>query len=317
MEHIQLIFVLLLVCTAFVVSLPHPAIPCIATELVDTNLEEDWDFRIPFWENFTVSFATAAQNILPMTGIYTYEYSFCNSMYVYIGDHPGNSGFGWSYGSMLAFDGYNVVPDIPPAPPSAPSVVPPDDHIYRAYKVFSQIFVDGDAGAPCTADIGREATIDIYCGLSKANCTQVPPYTGANCLNTNSTISTDGFCLCSIQYNSTFGICRGLTISLLSNKCPPSRVKPIITPPPPFLEEGSRAVGIAFAVLAVFIFVAMLGGYVYNISVHAKRGCQAVPFYDTCTGRKDPTNYTGQPDQPAVVSLTPVSKPLPGGYGSI
>jgi len=249
-----------------------------------------------------------------MSNDYTYEFSFCNGFNVYIGDTTGGNAFGWSFGSMLSFVGYDIVPDVPPSPPLAPHTAVRDEHHeYNAYLEFSQYFVDGDSGAPCTADIGRSATVNIYCGLSKANCTQVLGNTGPECLNANPS-TNPGFCLCSIVYNKTVGLCRGLEINLLSNKCPPSRAVPI-NPPSPNNDQGSRAVGIAFSALAVLILVPMLGGYIYNITVHAKRGCQAVPFYDTCTGRKAVPDYSGNSsEQPA--KITPIAK-APGGYGSI
>jgi len=312
MKRVQLIFVFLLVCTAFVTSQPHPDVPCIAVEIVDNNLEEDWDFRIPSWENYTVTYTSSDYNIPPMSGVYTFEYSFCSGLNIYIGNTAGGTAFGWTFGSMLAFVGYDVTPDVP-LPPS-PSSPPNNDHVYRAYQEFSQYFVDGDGGAPCTADIGRSAAVNIFCGLSKANCTQIPGNTGPACLNALPTTGP-GFCLCSIQYNKTVGLCRGLVLNLLSNQCPPSRAVYVPTPNSPNIDQGSRAVGIAFSALAVIFLVAMIGGYIYNITVHAKRGCQAVPFYDTCSGRRDVPVYTGQPgEQPA--KITPIAKP-PGGYGSI
>jgi len=269
--------VCLFICTNFLAANTQP--PCVAVEFLSPYNEEEWDFRIPFWENSTVSTASPDYNIIPyMNGTWTYAYSFCKSVIVYMGDNvPTTQTLGWSFGTLTSFFGLNVSPRI-------------NSTEYSAYIEFIQIFLQGDAGSPCTDDIPRSATVNVWCGGGKANCTQVLGNKGAACISA-SDMTNPGFCLCSVQYNTTFGICSGLTLNLLSNKCPKS-YDVEIPAPAPIRPEGSRSVGIAFAILAVIVVVACIGGYIYNFTVHAKRGCQAIPFYDTCTGQRDVPYYT-------------------------
>jgi len=262
------------------------SLSCIATEYLDQYFTEQWDFRLEAWEGKTFSFVSSEYNVPPMSGAYRYQISFCNSINVYIGNQTSGS-LGWSFGTMEYFTGVDVSPPIPPSHPvSAPTVDP--IHEYAAFKEFVQVFSYGDNGAPCDYQ-PRSATVNIYCGLSKANCTQVPGNKGAACLDGSDT--HNGFCLCGIQYNTTFGVCTGLNLNILSNACPSSVTIPSGAPPPhPPTESVQNGVGIAFGVLAVLLVACILGGYVYNFVVHHKRGCAAFPFYDTCTGKKvDPT----------------------------
>jgi len=286
----------LFVCTILLAAQTQK--PCIAEEILNPYNEEEWDFRIPFWENSTVSTASPDYNIIPMNGTWTYEYSFCKGPLVYMGDHVTTTQtLGWSFGSLRSFIGLNVSPRI-------------NSTEYSAYVEFTQQFLQGDAGSPCTDDIPRSSFVNVWCGGGKANCTQVPGSKGAACISTPDS-TNPGFCLCSVQYNTTFGICNGLTLNVLSNKCPRSHDVQIPIPAP-LIPEGSRSVGIAFAILAVIIVVACIAGYIYNFTVHAKRGCQAIPFYDTCTGQKDVPYYVPS-------TTTPTSKvPVTGtGYGAI
>jgi len=288
-------------------------------EVLSSDAEEDWDFRIPYWENHTITIVSSEYNLAPMTGEYTFVYDFCNSLNIYMGNYEQNKNtFGWAFGTLTEFIGYDVIPVIPSPTPSAPTQAPSsqgprdDFHEYTAYLEFSQSFLQGDAGAPCTDDIPRSGTINIYCGLAKANCTQVPGNKGAACINANGT-TNPGFCICSIQYNATIGICSGLTINLLSNKCPPGKAVPIPVPAA-LVPDSSRSVGIAFAIMAAIIVVALFAGYIYNFTVHAKRGCQAVPFYDTCTGKRDAPSYTPSSPAPPAEREPPLTS---GSYGAI
>jgi len=305
MERVYLVFLSLLLYITLSASVLPPgqnAIPCVAVEAVDDLIHEDFDFRIQEWEKTNVSVVSNAYNLPPMSGPYTYHYSFCNSLNIYMGDNiqdPKNV-FGWSFGVLTSFVAYDINPGNA-------------SHEFAAFMQFTQIYDFGDAGSPCTEEIPRSATINIYCGIERANCTQVPGNIGAQCLNPGG-VTTPGFCLCSIHYNASVGLCKGLTLNLLSNKCPHGRAIGSDGSGNP--QDVSRMVGIAFAFLGVFIMVAIIGGYIYNFTVHSKRGCQAIPFYDTCTGKKAEPTYTSSPPTSDVL---PPSVPVttPSGYGSI
>jgi len=296
MAYLLFVFVCLFINTGILASLD---IPCVAVELLTIDTEEDWDFRIPFWENSTVAVVSSEYNIGPMNGVYTFEYSFCNNIYLYIGNQTQDKNtFGWSFGYLSSFLSHRVTPTNPTPSPVVDQ--------YAAYKGFTQEYLEGDAGAPCTKDIPRSASVNIYCGAGKANCTQVQGSKGAACINFPA--KTDpGFCLCSVEYNITYGVCGGLVLNLLSNKCPIGKNVQIPVPAPGNPDNSSRSVGIVFAVLAVIVVVVCICGYIYNFTVHAKRGCQAVPFYDTCTG---------QADKPAYIPPTTIPV-VRGGYGAI
>jgi len=289
------LYLLFTLCCVIVVRTKDFNYPCVAIEALDDGIKENWDFRIPHWYNVTVSFSTSDYNIEMMSGIYTYEYTFCESLNIYIGNSSKNQ-LGWSFGSLSTFVAYDARPDDNPSPPASR----PGD--YTAFREFTQYFIDGDYGAPCSSNRSRTAIVNVYCGIGEANCTQVPGNKGAHCLDSPST-TYPGFCLCGIEYNTTYGICSGLTLNLLSNLCPSSKVVPM-DPLHPYSNEVSRSIGIAFAVIGVLIIVAMIGGYIYNCTVHSKTGCQAVPFYDTCTGQKEIPNYSSPP--PTTTPATPV-----------
>jgi len=298
MERVHLIILSLLLYITLSTSKPPEGVrvPCIAVEGIDPLVEEDFDFRVPNWENSTVIYASENYNLPPMNGVYTYHYSFCDGINVYMGNIPQNPNnvFGWSYGVLSRF----IAHDIDPRNAS---------HEYSAFHQFTQVFSYGDSGAPCSEALPRSATVNVWCGLEKANCSQVVG-AGDHCLNGE---TNPGFCLCLIQYPSN--LCGGLLLHVLSNKCPHGRAKPIEPPSNP--PDVSRVVGITFAFLGVFIMVSIIGGYIYNFTVHSKRGCQAIPFYDTCTGKKDDPTYvvnTGTSD-----TVTPPSGGSSSGYGSI
>jgi len=279
-------------------------VPCVGVEGIDPLVEEDYDFRVPNWENSIVSYAYEVNGLPPMEGEYTFHYSFCNEINVYMGNvqNPNNV-FGWSYGALTTFKAYDVNPPLNAS------------HEYAAFHQFTQIYTYGDSGSPCS-DRPRTASVMIYCGMDKANCSQVKiEGVGDRCLNGE---TNPGFCLCFVQYQGD--VCNGLILHLLSNRCPHGKAKPI-TPDVPPPTDVSRVVGITFACLGVFIMVSIIGGYIYNFTVHSKRGCQAIPFYDTCTGKKEVVAYTAGSDPTTNVTPTDVTPPPSGGsssgYGSI
>jgi len=281
-----MLFVLLLLCLVVVNSSIEP-IPCYATEYLDQYFMELWDFTSEAWKGKTFSYVSSDYNVPPMAGNYRFQITFCDNIHVYIGDQTSGA-LGWSYGTMEFFAGMDVTPPIP-SHPTAPTTTPTskEDFEYSAFKEFVQVYSNGDSGAPCENE-ERSAVVNIYCGIAKANCTQVPGNKGAECLDGGDT--HNGFCLCGIQYNTTVGVCTGLALNILSNSCPNSVTIPTTTPLPSPSESTQEGVGIAFGVLAVLLIVCIIGGYVYNFTVHNKRGCTAFPFYDTCTGKKvDPT----------------------------
>jgi len=283
------------------VTSASPKFSCVAYEFLDEQIEEEWDFRIHGWENFTVSISSSEHNIPPyMSGVYTYRFSFCDSVVVYMGNGTQNQSFGWSFGSMSYFAAY----DVAPKPPSTHTEDP--IHEYNAYHEFSQFFGNGDTGSPCSPQNPRSAVVNIYCGLDKANCTQVPFNKGPACIDGGTT--KPGFCLCSVHYNtSRNGICSGLDFNILSNNCTQGKAYPIVGPSP--YNPGQSHVGIAVAVIVSLIFLCCIFGFIYNTSVHGKRGCHAIPFYDTCTGNK---HERTAPYDTAVPSSSSTS----GAYGA-
>jgi len=246
---------------------------CIATKMEADNLEEVWLFNITGWENKVTMTYTDTYNIPPMVDSWTYEFKFCDQVTLYKGNAFAEEKkylFGWSFGVLSSFQALEV----------PPLEFTDDLHKYKAFKEFVQIYSGGDLGAPCI--LPRTTTVNIYCGVShsssQANCTQVPDSKGSDCIDDGNT--QNGFCLCSIQYNRTQGICSGLVLNLLSNTCPDSIAEPIPSNKP---NRASHVFGIIVLAAGTVIIVLFFIGYVYNLG-QGKRGCSAVPCYESCTG---------------------------------
>jgi len=149
---------------------------------------------------------------------------------------------------------------------------------------FVQIYGNGDCGSPCPSC--RSATVNIHCGESTDTCTKAGQ-PGDVCLG--GTSISGGFCLCSIKFNAS--MCNGLVFTLLSRKCPSFSTTPIGPNPSPPPEPTNVAAVVIATLVGIFI-ACYVGGYIYNYKVHAKRGAEALPFYDTCTGASSKTTYT-------------------------
>jgi len=280
--------------------------PCEAVRNVDNLWNEIWLFG-QGWNLTSSTVVTNNSNYDMMTGLWSFQIVFCKSVYIYWGNSTADSTkvFGWMYGNYAVIDDIDI--DVNPAP--QPNWNPKE----IAFLQFSSSYLYGDEGAPChmLANMGRSSTVNIYCGGGEANCTQVPGNSGAACIDSKSVSPLPGhkYCICSILWNDTLGICGGLTFNLLSNHCPNStavRVPTPIGPPGPPGESPAAIAGIFFLVVAVLIVVSCIGGYAYNYSVHSKRGLDAVPFYDTCKG---------EPNSPSYAPVTTTdSRP---GYGSL
>jgi len=274
------ILVLFVLYITSVTSAPIPKKPCFAYEILDDQIEEEWDFRLPYWENVTISYSSAEYNVPPyMSGVYTYRFTFCDSISVYMGISNPSQSFGWSFGSMSYFVAYDITPKNG------------SSHEYAAFLEFSQYYSNGDTGSPCTPQSPRSATVNLYCGLDKANCTQIPGNKGPQCIDGG--ITKPGFCLCSVNYNASRGLCSGLEFNILSNNCTKGVGYPIVGPSPNAIPQSH--VGIAVAVIVSLIFLCCIFGFIYNTTVHGKRGCQAIPFYDACTSNKQRAPYDTVP----------------------
>jgi len=222
---------------------------------------------------------TDTHNIHPMLGQWTYEIGFCDSVRLYMGNlHNDSTIMGWSFGDLSDF---SVVDNLVPSSPKkriAGTVAPP-------VRRFVQTYSGGDIGPPCPKS--RSSMVYLYCGENNT-CADIQ--SGTTCLAGSLNKS---FCLCSYGFNTSQGICSGLWFNLLSNNCPPYHSVhpnfPVPVPPP------SEVVGTLAGVLVSLIFVCFIGGYIYNYKVHTKRGMEAVPFYDTCTGSSKTQVYSGIP----------------------
>lgn len=265
-----------------------------------TNADNLWYITYTFdntWNNSQTILVADTFNTGPMQGTWSLVLNFCDSVSLIQGNvsstTPGNQ-LGWNYGFLFNFTEDDINP---PAHPT----VPPSE---LALLEFIQTYSFGDVGPPCSSP--RTSTVNIYCGGGKANCTQVPGSAGADCL----TKSNNPYCICSVTWNETFGFCSGLQVNLLSNSCPKNASHWPITPVYPPMNNPGTVAGIFFAVVFVLLFVTCGGGYIYNYSVHAKRGCEAMPFYDTCYGSAPAPVYAS--------SSTPASSSYDrSGYGSL
>jgi len=256
------------ICFLFLLALGVSAasIPCVVESNFDSNWLEFWDFEIPQWAHVIRRYATNATNFPPMTGIWTYEVSFCDYVRLYMGiKNESTPSLGWNFGILTSF--LSV-----PAPNPPPPVL----------KRFVQTYSGGDCGAPCSTC--RSSTVNLYCGNSNSTCRDVPGARGAVCLSGS---ISEGFCLCAVGFNSS--MCDGLWLNILSRNCTGSTLVPMGD------NTVSQPPNIAAAVIAslIGVFVACyIGGYIYNYKVHTKRGAEALPFYDTCTGSSK-TSYSG------------------------
>jgi len=242
---------------------------CVAIEDEhDDLIEEEFDFGIPFWQNFTLSINLHTV-LPPFNGIYEYKFNFCNSVDMI----STQSGLGWNFGVLRKFVQLDII--IP---------FPPDNFTY--VKEFVQVYEDGDVGPPCAGP--RSAVVNIYCGMDKANCTGIPGNNGPACIAGNST--NPGFCLCGIVFNSS--ICTGLDINILSNNCTKGYGN-LVHPPVSLLIVPATIAGEVIGTIIGILLFAFCAGYVYNRSVLNKKGLRAVPLYDSCTTQKqEQRNYT-------------------------
>lgn len=270
--------------------------------------EEEWMFDN--WQKQQVFVAQETTGV--MAGNWTYEISFCDSVKIYRGDitkDTTNNTFGWTYGFLSSF--VRIESDIPYVPPSPssfsikkdqfsssipagvveqenpqPATPPIIGHI--ALLSFVQKYSSGDKGAPCVGNSSRSSTVNIYCGvnISQANCTALPNSNGrAACLVGNPNDEKD-FCVCSVLFNATMGVCTGLVFNVLSNICPSGRAIEIIPPVSPMIPISTgTAVAIAVAVILATIVTLHLAGTCFNL-ISGRRGLDALPCYTTCCGRR-------------------------------
>jgi len=243
---------------------------CVALEATQDDLiEEEFDFGIPFWQNFTAS--ANLTTIFPpyLNGIYEYRFNFCNSVDMI----STQSGLGWNFGVLRKFVQLDfLVPN------------PPDN--YTSVKEFIQIYEDGDVGPPCAGP--RSTLVNIYCGKKLANCTGIPGNNGSSCIAGNST--NPGFCICGILFNSS--MCTGLDINILSNNCSKGYANELHPAISLLLIEGTIAGEIIGTIIGVLLFAYCLG-YVYNRNVLNRKGLRALPLYGCCnTQKQEQRNYT-------------------------
>jgi len=266
----------ILVATILLGALSSPInTPCVVTRSVSPILVHEYTFDAPIWDHSMVGYVTADRNIFPMTGLWSYELTFCGFVRLYMGNVLENTHIlGWSFGVLTEFVS---VDDVPPVNVTNGGVAPLN-------KRFAQTYSLGDYGPPCLQ--GRSATVNLYCGDATNSCSDVPGSAGALCLSGS---LVDGFCLCSFGFTAELSVCSGLWFNLLSNKCP---IPKVIHPDQPIpAEPPAELAGAIIGVLIVLVFLCFLGGYIYNYTVHTKRGAEAIPFYDTCTGMSKSTSY--------------------------
>jgi len=213
-----------------------------------------------------------------MVGDWSYELTFCATVRLEMGNVLNSTGLllGWSFGVLTTFDLVDEAPN---------NVM--KNGVVQPIRTFVQTYNAGDWGGPCPN--GRTATVHLYCGLNNS-CADVPGAGGNVCLSGS---LGNGWCLCSFGFNATLGMCNGLWFNVLSNKCPPSEPYYPDQPVPP--PTTAALVAAIFGVLITLFGLCWVGGYIYNYTVHTKRGLEAVPFYDTCTGASKSTSYTGIP----------------------
>jgi len=255
------------------------SVPCQVLTKVSNSLMEKWDFNIPNWANTRVRYATDQYNVPPMTGQWIYELNFCQDPRIYMGSTVNNTQdlLGWSYGPLSNFEVIQTITPI--APPSQPTPAPTPNTIPR--KRFVQTYSGGDSGPPCAVG-GRSAVVNLYCGDNSTSCGEVPNSPGNICLS--GTLS-EGYCLCAAGFNTTLGFqgtCTSLWFNILSRSCPNFEAIHITNPTMPPATPNIAAAVIA-SLIGIFAFCYILG-YIYNYTVHTKRGAEALPFYDTCAG---------------------------------
>jgi len=273
----QILVIFLVLTLASVLSSPINA-PCVVTRKVSESLTQKWFFDNPAWDHQSVRYVSQNHNIPPMTGDWSFELTFCATVRLEMGNILNSTGklLGWSFGVLTTFDLVETVPTLKENKVAALPV-----------RNFVQTYQAGDWGAPCPN--GRTATVNVYCGQN-STCADVPGAGGAICLGGS---LSNGFCLCSFGFNTTNGMCNGLWFNILSNKCPTSEPYYPDQPVPP--PTTAALVAAIFGVLISLFGLCWVGGYIYNYTVHTKRGLEAVPFHDTCTGMSKSTTYTGIP----------------------
>jgi len=221
--------------------------------------------QIPNWEHSKTTAVSDKWNIGAMQGNWSFEFQFCDTVRLYMGNltQGGDNLFGWKFGTLTAFDRL----DVPVPPPGQ----------FSASREFKQSYTGGDIGSPCSGTNPRSAIVYVWCGKNN-NCSSIPGATSAQCLDGNSNSS---FCLCSVEYNQTLGVCTGLTLHVLSNSCPESKAVPI-QPGSPVPTNAGSVTGVVFLVLFLIVLAIFVGTYLYNCTVHGKRGFEGCLFYDTC-----------------------------------
>jgi len=264
---------------------------CTVVIIINQNFESMWKFDHLL--GAVSQLEGEAYNIQPMIGNWTFRFTFCETMRLFMGQlskSPESDLFGWSFGYLTSFK----VSDAPSI-----SNVPQIQ--------FVQTYSFGDMGAPCVNNATRTTKVNIYCG-NESDCSTIPYSKGPNCIGGNSSRA----CICGIYFNQTLGMCGGLTLNVLSNNCPAKETVPVTPIRPVFPddddEDAGQVISMVFLVLFILLVTAFFGGYLYNYSVHAKRGCAAIPFYSNCSGNSSTVNYD---------PVTPVTGGSRTGYGSL
>lgn len=283
-------------------------VPCYALKKIDGEWSAKFDFTM--WKNIKRVFATPNANINPMQNMWSYNFSFCSSISLSMGDALSVAQtdlFGFNYGTLGSIEILPVDHDGP--------------HQHGPVKEFIQHYSNGDTGSPCFAP--RTSQVHVWCGVAATNCSGIPGSQADATCYSNGKMDTD-YCICGVTFNQTRGVCNGLEIHIVSNKCPDSTA--VATPPSSIpwsphrpTPQANTGVIIFFSILIV-ILVTFSAVWVYNSQALGKQGLHAMPFYDMVTGgggasRSSPT-YSSVNTSDAEIGSFPVASKK-SDYGSL
>jgi len=153
---------LLLVCVAS----GDDKSPCVARKSLDSLYDEEFSFENT-WSHVESIGVSAKNGMDPMTGLWSFDLVFCDSLNAIMGDatvQPLPGLFGFSHGSRSRFEALaktiRMTPIQKPSPTPITAVddlvediapTPENPHIHDNVKEFIMYYDGGDIGLPCSA----------------------------------------------------------------------------------------------------------------------------------------------------------------------
>jgi hypothetical protein len=289
------VLVILSYCACFSFAFAA-TVKCEATRIIDAQFNEVFSFDSPNWAHIEVVGVSNFSGTFPMKNdTWSYDLQLCDSLNVLNGDlrfQQQTDLFGFSHGHLTRFEALDKVirqtPIIKPATPTAKEendgnhadALAPNPHVHDIVKEFTMYYENGDVGAPCSQSMPRGAHVHIWCAYDAKSCDGIPgaqtpgvPF-GGNISN--------GFALCGIYYNTSFGVCKGLELHLLSNSCPGGRFVPSGTSARvgPQVSTSAMVAIVLASIVGLILIVVFFSCWGYRSSVLGRKGVTAIPGYD-------------------------------------